>query len=150
MRTFLVNKNGLQNSYGWSIVNDGRVMYSGYLNGKEEDLMVDEYVKLEGKQDLIEVSEIEFDAIFDNYEKSLCKPWVEIDEDRWYEMLECLPPGRWRDLNSRFNIFYCIEAYTSSLHSHFVKDRVSGKYYEALRSRYTKNEEFINQLNELL
>ena len=43
MRTFLVNKNGLQNSYGWSIVDNGRVMYSGYLNGKEEDLTVDEY-----------------------------------------------------------------------------------------------------------
>ena len=32
-----------------------------------------------------------------------------------------------------------------------VKNRVNqaGKHYEALRSRFTKDEEFINQLNQL-
>jgi len=134
-----------------STMHNGYVDYSGSLyNENGPNLTFDEYKKLKKNDNLIVLTWEELEPFVMNYEKSLQGAWTEITEERWDDMLNVLPPGGWRNLNSRWNIVYCIEAYTSSLHTHFVKDRTTGKCYEALRSKFTKNEEFITQLNELL
>jgi hypothetical protein len=86
---------------------------------------------------------------YEPYIKGLQKAWCEVDKEHYWDMLECLPPCNWHDLDSRWNVFYISEAYTDRLHSHLVKDNVNGKYYEALRSCFITDEELIKQLNEL-
>lgn len=147
MTKYLVDPTNYKGSVISTMSTPDTVDYSLELYGKA--MTFEEYKEFKQLPNLQLMTWEELEPIHRQYENSLCKPWSEITEERYYEMLECLPPGKWHDLNERFNIFHCIEAYTGSLNSHFVKDRQTGKYYEALRSRFTKDEEFINQLNQL-
>lgn len=89
------------------------------------------------------------DRFYDPYLKGLQKEWTEVSKEHYWDMLECLPPCNWHNLDSRWNIFHISEAYTDSLHAHLVKDRVNDKYYEATRSCFITDEELIKQLNAL-
>lgn len=85
---------------------------------------VDEYMmQLEGAYQI--VSDDEFDQILDDYEKNtyLCRPIEEVTSERYWEMLEVLPPCRW--VNDRFHVS---ERMTGDIVSWFMK--VDGKYYE--------------------
>lgn len=50
------------------------------------------------------------------YLQSLQGEWKEISEDDYYEMLECLPPTRWREIAEGISCFACSEALTYYLH----------------------------------
>ena len=52
--------------------------------------------------------------------------WIEIDEDRYYEMLEVLPPEKWKG-----GCFRMCEYYTSNITSHFIQ--INQRYFEAKR-----------------
>lgn len=51
---------------------------------------------------------------------------VEIDEDRWWEALEVLPPGDWVRTGESES-FYCIEFLSGRVTAHYV--RIGEKYY---------------------
>lgn len=141
-------------SYSTMTIIDGRrdrVDYTGYLYKKDktQDMTLQEYRDYKGNQNLIAISDEEMDVLFQKYEKSLEKPWAEITEAEYWDALECLPPCKWHDLNSRFNSFFISEAYTGSLHRHCIKDRKTDKYYSALRCRFIKDKELIEQLEKL-
>lgn len=90
-----------------------------------------------------------FDDYYQNYEKpyleSLQKPFQEITEEKYYDLLECLPPKRWtQDDSTGINFFFLSEAYTSHLHSCVV--RYEGKYYVALRSILDSTKKIIESI----
>lgn len=88
-----------------------------------------------------------FYPILDSYEKQrFSKPFTEVTEEQYYDGLECLPPCKWHDLNERFNSFYISEALTSHYHCFYIKDRETGKYYSATRSKFIKDEELLSEL----
>lgn len=131
------------------------VDYSGYLhNNGGQNLTFEEYKKVKGNENLKALTWEEIEPLYNDYKKGLQGEWQEITEDVYFDMLECLPPQKWHDLrhtsadnvNGRFNSFYISEAYTADLHSFYIKDRKTGKYYTALRSRFIKDDELINQL----
>jgi hypothetical protein len=91
-----------------------------------------------------------FGPMLEDYNRrEYCKPFSEISEAQYYDWLECLPPCKWHDLNGRFNSFYISEALTADLHQFCIKDRKTGKYYAATRSRFIKDAELLAELNQL-
>lgn len=92
----------------------------------------------------------EFFPIYEKYNKErYCKKWAEISKDEYYEYLECLPPCKWHDLNARFNSFYMSEATTADIHQFCIKDRKTGKYYAASRSRFISDADLLKELQEI-
>ncbi len=62
MRTYLIDPNVLEQTV--SIVNDGLVMYSGYLYGDNgKDLTVEEYKKVRNVPHLVEITDEELDDL---------------------------------------------------------------------------------------
>jgi len=56
------------------------------------------------------------------------EPLVEITEEQWDDMFECMPPLQWCMLGEpRFARFFCAEAYSGIYHSEYL--RRGGKYY---------------------
>jgi len=55
------------------------------------------------------------------------RPWKEIDDERWDEMLNVLPPEKWQTVRG-VNIFRMSEYYTSNITTHFAK--LGGRYFE--------------------
>jgi hypothetical protein len=89
----------------------------------------------------------EFWPVLEKYNtETYVKPWREITEEQYYDSLECLPPCKWHDLNNRFNSFFISEAWTADLHSFCIKDRKTGKYYSATRSRFISDSDLIKDL----
>ena len=97
-----------------------------------------------------EVFALPWDEVYDNfivpYQKKLQGPWKEVTEERFWEMLECLPPMRWNKLGD-IEFFFVSEATTGPLHACFV--RKGDRYYEGLRDRFISIEELIKQIEEL-
>lgn len=97
---------------------------------------------------------ITWDEFYEQVEKPyllrLQKPFKEITEEEWDNMLNCLPPMRWHDFVPGLNVFFCSEGYTADLHGCYIKDRVNGKYYTALRSRFISDEELFNDFKNCI
>lgn len=107
----------------------------------------EEYNRTNGGN-LITLTWEELEPLYTNYENSLQKPYSEISEDHWWEMLEVLPPMRWVGIKGG-EMFFCMECYTMSLYSHFIS--YQGKFYSSLRSKFISDADlytnFLNQLN---
>jgi hypothetical protein len=84
------------------------------------------------------------------YKKSLQTPFKEITAEQWEDMLNCLPPMKWHDFAAGLNVFFCSEAYTGDLHGCYIKDRTTGKFYTALRSRFISDEQLFNDFKECI
>lgn len=111
-----------------------------------ENTSFEDYKKEKGNENLVTMTweELEEKYIIP-YKNNLQKPFKEITEEDFNEMLNVLPPMRWtRFENGRF--FFISEAYTADLHSLYVKYK--GKYYTGLRSRFMKDEDIKNQIED--
>lgn len=94
----------------------------------------------------------EFDTLNEIWEQQYTQDnWKEISEEKYFDALECLPPMNWRTIVPGVNIFCISEAFTSHLHSHYLKltNSEGAKYYTAIRSRFITNEEILNQIKSL-
>jgi hypothetical protein len=83
----------------------------------------------------------ELEPIYKQYEESLCKPFKEISKEKYWNLLECLPPKRYNG-----NRFFMSECYYGNLYRFCFKLR--GKYYSALRSILLTDEELTIQIKE--
>ena len=90
-----------------------------------------------------------WDEFYEQIEKpyliSLQKPFSEISEEVYEDMLNCLPPAKWHDFAPGLNVFFCSEGYTADLHGCYIRDKVNNKYYSAIRSIYISDEELFNE-----
>ena len=77
------------------------------------------------------------------YLQSLQKPFKEITEEHYDDMLNCLPPQRWHNFAVGLNVFFMLEGYTGNLHSCYIADRANNKYYEALRPMNITDEQLL-------
>lgn len=66
----------------------------------------------------------------------LSDPLVEITEERWWEMLEVLPPLHWERADGVERFLIC-EAHDASFHHQFAK--CDGRYYQRLVCRRDKS-----------
>lgn len=137
--TYLVSTKNFRGSCYSNLI-DGVSPYSGRTRAEIEAQYPDEK--------FIEVDWDGFEKMLKDYEKNLITGWTEITEERYWEMLEILPPMNWRNLTAGINIFCISEALTGSLHAHFLKLSNKGevKYYEATKDRFTKNEDLLKEI----
>ena len=61
-----------------------------------------------------------FDALFDEHENSLKTDPKPITSERWFDMLEVLPPCKWGN-NGAYEVFHVSERITGNLVSWFAK-----------------------------
>lgn len=102
-------------------VKDGKVMFS--------NLTLDQYLQKEPGLRLVSIDE--FSALHKNYYST---PFTEITEERFNFALSELPPRRWHNIGKRFNVFFCGEAFSGDIHSLYLLDRQSNKYYRGKTS----------------
>ena len=141
---YVVDKNNFRGSVR-SILYGQKCPYSGKT---EQNYLSQGYV-------IYDSWDIFYDEMIQPYLLSLQEPWVEISEERYDNMLNCLPPMRWRDIASGINCFAICEALTYDLHSFYL--RVTNgkfiKYYTAVRRIREKDSviaaDIINQLKNL-
>jgi hypothetical protein len=100
------------------------VLVSGYANKTLKELV--EEAEAAGDDTLLPVL-VTYDAaaVFDR--ERYCKPPVEIDEARWWDMLEVLPPIQWTNRGSAES-FFMSERLTGELRACFVK--IGKRYFE--------------------
>lgn len=142
-RLYLISKkNGYKGNIE-STMYDGKVHYSSSLyNDNKGDLTLEEYNKRTG-QDCIALTWGELYPLIQEYEKTLQKPFIEIPEEDFFEMFECLPPMRFTHHNYGF-LFFMSEMTTGNLTQCYVKFK--DKYFTALRSQFEKIDTIVNQV----
>lgn len=145
-RLYLVNLDQEFKGHAQSIV-DRETSFVYYT-----DMKLDDYVKDRGVKNW---HLLDWDSYYEMYDKPYheklgSKPFKQISEERYWDMLECLPPMKWHDIERGVNIFFISEAYTADLHDCFIclNNGREKKYYSALRSKYIKDEDVIAQLKE--
>lgn len=115
-------------------------------NGKiayHEDETIDEYLRANPNMKIITWEE--YDKLHNDFFRS---PLTEISEERWYEMLEVLPPLRWHDVNERFNVFYNCEAMSGAINGIYVKDRDTKKFFSGYMSRFASDAEILAEIEK--
>jgi hypothetical protein len=79
------------------------------------------------------IEEAEIAKLVDRYLENMQGAWVEIDEERYDDMLNAMPPLAFTQV-SGIEFFFMSEAYNYSLFLAFIHDQKTGKYYEAMRN----------------
>jgi hypothetical protein len=113
-------------AYGYMRNNSSYVMYTNPPESFQE------YNNRHGGELIICTRDEYRDIYFVPYYDSLQQPWKEIVEDRWDEMLDVMPPLKWRIIGN-YDTFYVCEAITCNLYSIFARDLRSNKCWEAIR-----------------
>ena len=80
-------------------------------------------------------------------EAKYVKPWKEITEEQWDEMLNVLPPKNWRTVGG-VNIFQMSEYMTDNITQHFA--RVGGKFFSCYSRDTVPYAELAEQVKKLL
>lgn len=137
---FIIDSEYLTNGTLYAILKDDRTTYSG--------LTFEEYKKEAQKNCNSEkgfkvVDFDSFDELTGKYHEGLKEPFKEITEDRYDDLLNCLPPMNYRRYKD-CTIFFISEAYTADMHTCCIARE--GKYYSALRDRKETNEELYSAL----
>jgi len=112
------------------IIKDGKGVYSG----KSFYELKKEY------PDLIESDHKDF---LEHAYKMLITEPVEINEERYIDMLECLPPCKW-NRGEYTESFFMSEAKCYDIHSHFV--RIGKRFFEFDDKRSLKHDEKIQKV----
>lgn len=84
-----------------------------------------------------------YEQYFKPYNESLQKTFSEITEESFNDSFNCLPPMRYTRINEGF-LFFVSECYTADLYLCCITYK--GKYYSALRSKFAKIEDLINEI----
>ncbi len=90
---------------------------------------------------LIAVSDSRVKMLVKRYENALQTPFTEITEERYYELMDCVPPIRLTK-----DYFFVGEGYYSHLNALCFK--FGGRFYEGLRSIYTPEKELYEEIND--
>ena len=104
-----------------------------FVDYVEKNTTFEDYKKQKGNENLKIITDKELDYLLKEHRKNLFDKWTEITEDKYNDLLECVPPLRWRDIDKGINVFAVGECYTMDLYTHCIHDRVKNKYYSALR-----------------
>ena len=137
---YIIDPNNFKGQIVSSITKHPYVDYTGGTT-------FEDYKKEENNEDLVALPWEDFRK--DYYEPYLCGlqgEFKEVSEEAYWEALECLPPKRWTRYG-KDEFFFMGECYTADLYSCYV--RKGEKYYNALRSIHTKEEDLLNLKNIL-
>ena len=110
---------------------EGVPQYVDFVAG---NVSLEDYKIVLGNPNLIAITWEEFGPRLLEYKDSLCWNWEAISEEAYYNLLECVPPKRWRNIptvdSKLINVFAVGECYTLDLHTHCVL--FEGRHFKAL------------------
>ena len=112
MKKYVINPDNFEGYIKTTLNNEGKSFYTGLT---VEEMSINDGVNY------IVINEQELDLYLEDYYKSLQNEWVEISENNYNEMLNCLPPMNWHNITAGVNVFCISEATTAHLHSHYLK-----------------------------
>lgn len=104
-----------------------------YVDYMDKPTTFEEYKTLKNNPNLKIIEDSELDVLLAQHRASLCESWEPITEDEYYDLLECVPPKRWRNIDTGINVFAVGECYTMDLYTHCIYDKTLNKYFKALR-----------------
>lgn len=122
-----------------------------YVDYCDEPTTLAEYKIKENNPNLVAMTWEELEPHINKFRDSLCGKWTEITEERYYFLLEDLPPQRWRDIkdiNKTINVFAMMEGSHLDLHEHLIKDK--DKYFIALMPFWSSDATILKSYNEFL
>jgi len=93
------------------------------------------------------VNDKELDQLLQDYEDSLVTEPKRIDQERFNDMLDVLPPCRWHSCGG-FEVFHVSERYTGELVSWF--GHTGDHYFEFMDYSYSKDEHLNAKLSKAL
>jgi len=121
--------------------------YSGYLNNdKGPNLTLDEY-RVRVNPDIEIVTWEKIDEFTRQHEQSLISEPALITQERFYEMLEVLPPCRWHNCGG-FEVFHISERLTGNLVSWFAHN--GANYFEFVDHANAKDAHLAAKLTAAL
>lgn len=115
-------------------MSEGTVDCSGYLyNNQGPDLSLEDYKERVNNPNLIALTYEQYETQYlIPFHKTLMGPWKEITEERYEDMFEALPPLKYQ--GGPIVTFFLGECFTHDLYTCCLHDKLTGKYYSALRS----------------
>jgi hypothetical protein len=75
------------------------------------------------------VDNVAYQRLYHIHLQGKCTKPIEITEERFFELLEVLPPCRWSKYG-RFEVFHISERLEGNIVTWCAKDQISGKCYE--------------------
>ena len=100
-----------------------RVSFSGHLyNNGGADLDLAAYNEKKGGGDYVLITEEQLDSLQKDHEQGRTTLPSRIDEDKFFEYLNVLPPCRWEHI-AGFEVFHVSERITGNLVSWYAKRR---------------------------
>jgi hypothetical protein len=110
----------------------------------EEPTTLEQYKERENNPNLIAIDLETYEReYFKPYLNSLMQPWKETTEERFYDMLNCLPPAKWIRGKEK-ELFFVGECYTENLYECYI--RKGKRYFVALRPISTDPNQLFNLL----
>ncbi len=104
-------------------------------------LTLEELRERENNPHLIVITPEQIMHKLDQCEKAMMQPFAEITEERYYDLMDCVPPKRMIR-----NGFFVGEAYSGNLHD--LCFRLGKRYFKALRPITLSAKEIACQINE--
>lgn len=83
------------------------------------------------------------------YRSKLQGPFEEIPLEKYYDLMECVPPLRMQKLGSRYYMFFVGECYSFDLYHCCVRNMITDVCYYALRAVETPNEKLLEEFEKL-
>jgi hypothetical protein len=128
---YVIKKSGEFHGVPYTILEDGKNICTGepwdYENGEYEIL-----------------DRASFDKRLEDFCSEVCGKWEEIDEKRYMEMLEILPPVKWTGGG-----FFISEAYTLDIHP-FHQQYYNGRFYQAMFRINTPRDQILKSLADFV
>ena len=118
----------------------------GILRSQYSGHTLEEYNALNGGGFVVMTLDEACDKIGALEDEKYIKQFVEISEDEYMEMLECLPPQKWQTVEG-VNIFRMMEYMTGNITAHYVK--YNGKFFCANRRTSTAYSEIVREIKAI-
>jgi hypothetical protein len=116
------------------LLEDGRVAYTS--------LTWEEYKDRHPEMEL--VSEAALYGLMKKHFDDMCDGYDEITEQRYYELLECLPPKRWKRLSDDVFPFFVGEPSAGEVYQLCLYHKPSDKYFSKLERISASDEKILN------
>lgn len=108
-----------------------------------DGLSIEQYISSKPDKRLKVISVEEMQQRYKEHIKELQGPYEECTEEKYYEMLDILPPKRWYKLSDTIFMFFVGEPYSGSLHSIYIYDKLKDKYYTTIRDILMGDDELL-------
>lgn len=116
---------------------------NGVLRTQCRGLTLADYVRENGEGFVVMSLDEACERIHKLQDEAYIKPFIEITEDQYNEMLECLPPQKWMTVDG-VSIFRMSEYQTSNITGHYAS--YNGRYFMANRRTNVNYEDIAQEI----